>query len=114
MLSYLKPLPRWYHPDAPNDSVQPEPPDKLYHIILTTSHLSKDPNSQVEKLRVVGSYTSVAAAQAAAHRVLVEAGYGENVLVHTVGMNGVNILISVIQGQVLESARLSEAAMKIR
>ena len=249
MLSYVKPLPELYDSDTTHQSIQPQTTssDHLYHIILTTSHLSKDPNSQIEKLRVVGTFTSLSAAKAAAHRALFEAGYdsemfkvydtkqspsgnghhhrpvpgimvhaeaedgttfeirilttpntfktlttsddrrvlddlyhvvqtnvpyeddecgserehniegsflnyedasqlarevlldasdgvskesyaeydeavpgekdcgyGENVLVHAVGTNGSNILISVVLGQVLESTRLAEAAMRIR
>jgi hypothetical protein len=249
MLSYVKPLPEWYNSDAINREIrlEPELPEHLYHVILAISHLSKDPSSQIEMLRVSGTYTSLSAAKAAAHRVLFEGGYegemfqvyeteyklserdqgkrtptglvvhaeaedgtnfdvcvlttpndlnmmtvseegrvlqdlyhvmqtgvlygedvcrserehniqgsfltyqdaserarqilldandgvskesyaqydeagpgekdcgyGENVLVHAVGTNGENILISVVLGQVLESARLAEAAMRIR
>jgi len=34
--------------------------------------------------------------------------------VHAVGDNGENMLVSVVQGQVLESVRLMEASMRIR
>ena len=246
MFSYVKTLTQWLHLDHVSGEIQPqpEPPEQLYHIILTVSHLAKDPNSQLEKLRVVGTYVSLPVAKAAAYRVLFEAGYesemfteyetdshsgsvsskrmvsgvlvhaetqdgtafevsilgtpndlkmmtlsedgrvlhslyhvmqtdisyedyasnrehklkgsfhnyedaskramqvlldgkdgltkesyaqydeaapgekdcgyGENVLVHAVGNDGENILISVVLGQVLESARLAEAAMRIR
>ncbi|RMZ76734.1 hypothetical protein DV737_g4701, partial [Chaetothyriales sp. CBS 132003] len=43
-----------------------------------------------------------------------DCGYGENVLVHAVGENGDNFLVSVVKGQVMESVRLAEAAMRMR
>lgn len=49
--------------------------DDLYHIRITVSHLNKDVNSTVEKTRITGTYTSLAAAKAAAHRSLYDAGY---------------------------------------
>jgi hypothetical protein len=52
-----------------------EMPENLYHILLTISHSPKDPNKQVEKIRVVGSYVTLSAAKVAAHRCLFEAGY---------------------------------------
>ncbi|QKX63328.1 uncharacterized protein TRUGW13939_10498 [Talaromyces rugulosus] len=52
-------------------------PEDLYHILLTTSHISKNPNNVVEKVRVLGSYTSLIAAKAAAHSCLYDAGYEE-------------------------------------
>ncbi|KAE8381473.1 hypothetical protein BDV26DRAFT_255274 [Aspergillus bertholletiae] len=47
----------------------------LYHIILSITHISKDPNNIVEKVRVPGSYISLRAAKAAAHSCLFDAGY---------------------------------------
>lgn len=49
--------------------------ENLYHVIFTTSHISKDVNAEVEKVRVCGTYTTLPAAKAAAHRTLFEAGY---------------------------------------
>jgi hypothetical protein len=49
--------------------------ENLYHIIVTISHSLKDPNNQVERLCVVGTYVTLPAAKAAAHRCLFEAGY---------------------------------------
>ncbi|GAQ04968.1 hypothetical protein ALT_2289 [Aspergillus lentulus] len=49
--------------------------DYLYHIVLTISHLTKNPNNLVEKVRVPGSYTSLPAAKVAAHSCLFDAGY---------------------------------------
>ncbi|RMD41338.1 hypothetical protein DV735_g3777, partial [Chaetothyriales sp. CBS 134920] len=43
-----------------------------------------------------------------------DCGYGENVLVHAVGQDGSNFLVSLIKGQVMESVRLAEAAMRMR
>ena len=77
MLSYVQSLPGRIQSHAISEGAQrpPKVPDQLNHVILTTSHLQKDPNSQLEKLRVIGAYTSLSAAEAAAHRVLFEAGY---------------------------------------
>jgi hypothetical protein len=47
----------------------------LYHILLSVSHLNRDVNSDVQRLRVCGTYTSLKAAKAAAHRCLFDAGY---------------------------------------
>jgi len=51
--------------------------ENLYHVIYTTSHLSQleDPNDQVEKVRIGGTYTNLGAAKAAAHKTLFDAGY---------------------------------------
>ena len=49
--------------------------DNLYHVLLTVTHLQKDVNSEVQKVQVCGTYTSLEAAKAAAHRCLFEAGY---------------------------------------
>ncbi|GFF61438.1 hypothetical protein IFM51744_10684 [Aspergillus udagawae] len=50
-------------------------PEHLYHIILATSHITKNPNNIVEKVRIPGTYTSLLAAKAAAHSCLFDAGY---------------------------------------
>ncbi|OJI99796.1 hypothetical protein ASPVEDRAFT_526573 [Aspergillus versicolor CBS 583.65] len=50
-------------------------PEHLYHVLLTTSHIGKNPNNVVEKVRIPGTYTSLLAAKAAAHSCLYEAGY---------------------------------------
>ncbi|KAE8369802.1 hypothetical protein BDV27DRAFT_120219 [Aspergillus caelatus] len=47
----------------------------LYHIVLSTTHISKDPNNIIEKVRIPGTYTSLRAAKAAAHSCLFDAGY---------------------------------------
>lgn len=48
--------------------------DFIYHVLLTTSQ-SKDPRGQIEKIRVLGTYTSVSKAKDAAHRGLYDSGY---------------------------------------
>ncbi|EAW13295.1 uncharacterized protein ACLA_017420 [Aspergillus clavatus NRRL 1] len=48
---------------------------ELFHILLTTSHLNKNPNNVIEKVRIPGSYTSLQAAKAAAYSCLFAAGY---------------------------------------
>ncbi|KAK5080295.1 hypothetical protein LTR70_008740 [Exophiala xenobiotica] len=95
MLSRAKPVPEWYSdyytsinadPNLlnSNKTSQAEPSthidahassDKNYHILITSSHLAKDPTHQVEKLRVIGTYDSPSLAKAAAHRALFDAGY---------------------------------------
>jgi hypothetical protein len=55
---------------------RPYIPETLYHVLLTTSHISKNPNDlMIENLRVPGTYTSLLQAKAAAHSCLYEAGY---------------------------------------
>ncbi|KAL3443132.1 hypothetical protein BJX65DRAFT_312152 [Aspergillus insuetus] len=55
---------------------RPYIPETLYHVLLTTSHIDKDPHSpMIEKLLVPGTYTSLLQAKAAAHSCLYEAGY---------------------------------------
>src|SRR5271169_5882783 len=57
------------------DSREVQTPESLYHVMITQSHLNKDVNSVIEKVRVCGTYTSLPAAKAAAHRCLFDAGY---------------------------------------
>ncbi|OJJ35960.1 hypothetical protein ASPWEDRAFT_41184 [Aspergillus wentii DTO 134E9] len=57
------------------DSHRSKIPRQLFHVILTTSHLKKNPNNLVESVRVPGTYTSLPAAKAAAHSCLFDAGY---------------------------------------
>jgi len=49
--------------------------ENLYHVILETSHIAHDPNSEVDKVRICGTYTALPAAKGAAHRCLFDAGY---------------------------------------
>ncbi|GIJ99628.1 hypothetical protein Aspvir_003629 [Aspergillus viridinutans] len=48
---------------------------QLFHILSTTSHLQKNPNNVVEKVRIPATYTNLQAAKAAAYRCLFDAGY---------------------------------------
>jgi len=98
MLSHVLPVPKWYREYYASIHADPEllsssgqrdsqtipsststnghaPSDKNYHILITSSHLTKDPNQQVEKLRIVGTYDSLPLAKGAAHRALFDAGY---------------------------------------
>lgn len=50
-------------------------PESLYHVIFTISHLQRDPTSEIEKVRIPGTYVSLAQAKAAAHSCLFDAGY---------------------------------------
>jgi hypothetical protein len=47
----------------------------LYHILLTISNIKHDPTSEIQKVRVCGTYVYLDRAKAEAHRVLFEAGY---------------------------------------
>jgi len=58
-----------------NLSINKAEPENLYHIVLTTSHIQRDPNSEIERVRIPGTYRSLAAAKAAAHSCLFDAGY---------------------------------------
>lgn len=49
--------------------------ENLYHVVLATSHIQRDPNSEIEKIRIPGTYHSLAAAKAAAHSCLFDGGY---------------------------------------
>lgn len=102
MLSRTKPIPEWYRDYYASINADPnllstqktsqaEPPFHTdteintqpssdvnktnYHILITSSHLAKDPTQQVEKLRVIGTYDAPSLAKAAAHRALFDAGY---------------------------------------
>ena len=43
-----------------------------------------------------------------------DCGYGENVMVHAIGQNGENFVVSVLRGCAMESERVSEAARAMR
>jgi hypothetical protein len=51
--------------------------ENLYHILLSISHVGRDPEAESEKNLVCGTYTLLPAAKAAAHRCLRDAGYEE-------------------------------------
>ncbi|KIX02597.1 uncharacterized protein Z518_08538 [Rhinocladiella mackenziei CBS 650.93] len=108
----------------------------LYHVVQTNVLYSEDDSGEARETNVEGSFTSYEQARQYASQVLLapeddvtkesfaeydeaeagekDCGYGENVVVHAVGQNGENILVSVLKGQEMESVRLAEAAMRIR
>jgi len=87
----------------------------LYSIILTTSNIKHDPTSEIQKVRVCGTFTSLQAAKAAAHRCLFDAGYeqewfttfdtqkshgekwthGDGVIVYAVAPEGDTFVVSI-------------------
>jgi len=98
MLSHIRPVPEWYRAYYASINANPEllsvkgnqallkvaratytngqaPSEEIYHVLITSSHLTKDPTQQVEKLRVIGTYDSLPLAKAAAHRAIFDAGY---------------------------------------
>jgi len=108
----------------------------LYHIIQTNVLYSEDDSGEARETNVEGSFTSYEQARKFASQILLvpedgvtkdsfaeydeaepnekDCGYGENVVVHAVGQNGENILVSVLKGQEMEAVRLAEAAMRMR
>lgn len=48
---------------------------QLFHILFIKSHLQKDPNGHLQKLRIPGTYVSLTSAKKAAHQCLFDAGY---------------------------------------
>jgi hypothetical protein len=62
------------HPKMPGATSTSSGAD-IYHVILTSSHFKRDPNSEIQKVRVCGTYTSIKAAKAEAHQTLFDAGY---------------------------------------
>jgi hypothetical protein len=59
----------------PNNLAREGEQDHLYHVVLTTSHMQKDPTGEIEKIRVLGTYISLPGAKVAAHTSLFDAGY---------------------------------------
>ncbi|KAL6244448.1 hypothetical protein RBB50_008690 [Rhinocladiella similis] len=108
----------------------------LYHVVQTNVEYSEDDSGQARDTNVEGSFKTYEEARKFASQVLLapedgvtkesfeqydeagpgekDCGFGENVIVHAVGKNGENILVSVLKGQEMESVRLAEAAMRIR
>lgn len=108
----------------------------LYHVVQTSVLYSEDDTGEARETNVEGSFLKYEEARQFAGQVLLapeegltkdsfaqyeeagpnetDCGYGENVVVHAVGQNGENILVSVLRGQELESVRLAEAALRIR
>lgn len=108
----------------------------LYHVVQTIVLYDEDDSGQARETIVEGSFKTYDEARKFASQVLLvpedgvtkesfeqydeavgterDCGYGENVVVHAVGQNGENLLVSVLKGQEMESVRLAEAAMRIR
>jgi hypothetical protein len=108
----------------------------LYHVVQTIVLYDEDDSGEARETIVEGSFRTYEEARKFASQVLLEpesgltkdsfdqydeagptekdCGYGENVVVHAVGGNGENLLVSVLKGQELESVRLAEAAIRIR
>ncbi|KAI1618782.1 hypothetical protein EDD36DRAFT_42004 [Exophiala viscosa] len=108
----------------------------LYHVVQTNVLYSEDDTGEARETNVEGSFMTYEEARKFASKVLLapedgvtkesfeqydeagpnekDCGFGDNVVVHAVGSNGENILVSVLKGQEMESARLVEAAMRIR
>lgn len=108
----------------------------LYHVVQTNVLYSEDDTGESRETNVEGSFLKYEDARKFAGQVLLneengvtrasfaqyeeagpeetDCGFGENVLVHAVGQNGENILVSVLRGQELESVRLAEASLRIR
>ncbi|KIW67292.1 hypothetical protein PV04_06557 [Phialophora macrospora] len=108
----------------------------LYHVVETIVLYDEDDTGEARETNVEGSFRTYEEARNFASQVLLapedgvtkdsfaqydeaeptekDCGYGENVIVHAVGGNGENLLVSVLKGQELESVRLAEAAIRIR
>ena len=108
----------------------------LYHVVETVIMYDEDDSGEARETNVEGSFKTYEEARRFASEVLLapengvtkesfaqydeagpsekDCGYGENVVVHAVGANGENLLVSVLKGQELESVRLAEAAIRIR
>jgi hypothetical protein len=108
----------------------------LYHVVETVVFYDEDASGEARETNVEGSFETYQEARKFASKVLLapesgvtkesfaqydeagatenDCGYGENVVVHAVGGNGENILVSVLKGQELEAVRLAEAAIRIR
>lgn len=108
----------------------------IYHVVQTTVLYEEDDSGEARETNVEGSFSKYDEARRFASEVLLapesgvtkesfaqydeaapgenDCGYGENVVVHAVGGNGENLLVSVLKGQELEAVRLAEAAIRIR
>ena len=108
----------------------------LYHVIETLVHYLEDQSGQTRETRVKASFpsyddarkyalTSVMINEDLSYKTEfevyeeaqpgeVDCGYGENVIVHAVGQDGMNFLVSVLKGQEMEVDRVTEAAMRMR
>ena len=108
----------------------------LYHVVRTIVHYYDDESGQTRETDIQASFISYDEARKFALSSLIneedgvgkdsypeyeeagpgelDCGYGENVVVHAVGQNGENFLVSVLKSQEMESTRVMEAAMRMR
>jgi len=109
---------------------------ELYHVLQTIVYYGRDESGETRETIIEGSFESYMEAWNFARSVLLckddglskdnfaeydeagpgetDSGFGENVVVHAVGQNGENFLITVLKGQEMESVRLAEAARRMR
>jgi hypothetical protein len=107
----------------------------LYYVVQTNVEYADGDEGQRRYINIEGAFMTYDKAQSYARRVLLsqddgitkesfatydeagdnerDCGFGENVLIHAVGINGENYLISVIKGEELESVKLAEATVRI-
>jgi len=110
--------------------------EPLYHVLQTTVDYEKDASGGARKTSIEATFREYKAAVAAAREILLNPDdgitaesfaeydvipegekdweYGTNVIVHAVGSNGHNVLVSVVKEEEMEEARVLEAAMRIR
>ena len=108
----------------------------LYHVLQTRVDYGRDESGEERETNIEGSFESYQAAWNYAHEVLLsdsdgitrssfadyheaavgetDCGYGENVIVHAVGEDGNNFIVSVVKALEMEAVRLAEAAQRIR
>jgi hypothetical protein len=108
----------------------------LFHVVQTIVKYGEDESGQTRDTTIQGSYTSYERAREIAHSLLLwfedginkdtylqyeeaapgelDCGYGENVVVHAVGENGSNYLVSILKSDELEAERVREAATAMR
>lgn len=119
----------WKYTVAENDErISPE----LYYVVQVKTHYEDEQNREIN---IEGTFLTYNAARELAKGVLLnptdgidrasfaeydeagpderDCGFGANVVVHAVGANGENFLVSVVKSQTMESVRLAEAAMRI-
>ena len=108
----------------------------LYHVVQTVIHYRADESGQTRDTTIQGSFKNFEEAKKVALSTLLwwdagigrntyaqydeagpgelDCGYGENVVVHAIGQNGENFVVSVLKGNAMESERVSEAAGAMR
>ena len=108
----------------------------LYHVLQTTIFYNKDASGALRETNIEGTFKTYNEARVAAKSILLneEDGltkeswaeydelpleentweWGDNVVVHAVGLNGENVILTVVKEQEMESVRIMKAAMRIR